>query len=99
MDSNYRSPGRERVIPFGDGEAGNGHGFNRMRSRGGEYLKRDQGFESISLQRRVGCEPDFGGAPGSGISSAQHPDAGAAAGKPDPRIGEQATKRFGSCAA
>jgi hypothetical protein len=33
MDPNYRSPGRERVIPFRDWEAGNGHGFNRRRSR------------------------------------------------------------------
>ena len=25
----------------------------------GEYVKRDRGFESISLQRRAQCEPDF----------------------------------------
>ena len=27
--------------------------------RNGEYVKRDRGFESISLQRGVNCEPDF----------------------------------------
>jgi hypothetical protein len=33
MDSNSRSPGRERVIPFGEGEAGNDHGDDKRQFR------------------------------------------------------------------
>jgi hypothetical protein len=39
--------------------AARGHGADKKGVRNGEHVKRDRGFESGFLQRRVRCEPDF----------------------------------------
>ena len=54
----WNRAGRERRSRFGEREPGKGHGEDKRRSRDGEYLKRDRGFESCSLQERVHCELD-----------------------------------------
>ena len=63
-DSALEGDGFEPSVPrsrkgdsVGEGEAGKGHGDDKRRFRDGEDLKRDRGFESISLQGRVVCEP------------------------------------------
>jgi len=47
------------VSVLAEGKRGKGHGDDKRRSRDGEYLKRNRGFESGSLQRGVWCEPHF----------------------------------------
>src|ERR1700730_1035416 len=48
---------RKGVSGLGEGKRGKGHGDDKRRSRDGEYLKRNRGFESGSLQRGVSNEP------------------------------------------
>ena len=58
-----RRPGprsRKGVSVLAEGKRGKGHGDDKRRSRDGEYPKRNRGFESGSLQRRVHCELSFG---------------------------------------
>ena len=50
MDSNFRFLVGDRQTAMGDGTAV---------SETGADLLGNRGFESISLQRRVSCEPDF----------------------------------------
>src|SRR5260370_30343867 len=46
-------------VPFWRKGSGEGYGDDKRRSRDGEYVERDRGFESASLHRRVLCEPDI----------------------------------------
>ena len=52
---------RKGVSVLAEGKRGKGHGDDKRRSRDGEYLKRNRGFASGSLQRRVGANLPFVG--------------------------------------
>src|ERR1700730_17309811 len=61
--SNARYPVANGGFPFGEPDR---PGAETEGVRNGEYVKRDRGFESISLQRGVTCEPRRPGARSAG---------------------------------
>src|SRR5438105_4604783 len=61
---------RKGVSVLAEGKRGKGHGDDKRRSRDGEYIKRNRGFESGSLQRRV-CESAWNKDPVFGVIGIQ----------------------------